>query len=160
MSGMLVSQLYGDGYGAVSPVGSRYISPRRVDPQSNVVGKQAPRLPALSPRAGKPLSLNMSPRWSAPSLTPRLHPDEIAKNVRESSYIRAKQVVPPEYLEIVKPAPPPAKFHPTPRELAQKRAAEKARREAAEAARVAEIGERRVGKEWASMGRSRWSRYQ
>ena len=44
MSGMLVSQRYGDGYGAVSPVGSRYISPRRVDPQSNVVGKQAPKV--------------------------------------------------------------------------------------------------------------------
>ena len=136
MSGMPVNRRYGDGHGAVSPVGSRYTSPSRADPQSNAAGKQEPRLPPLSPR-GDRLSLNMSPRWSAPALTPRLRPDEIAKNVRESSYIRAKQVVPPEYLEIVKPAPPPAAFRPTPRELSQKRAAEQARREAEEAARAA-----------------------
>jgi Ca2+-binding EF-hand superfamily protein/CBS-domain-containing membrane protein len=136
-SEMLVNPRYGDGYGTVSPSGSRYISPRRMHPQSGAVEKQEPRLPPLSPR-GDRLSLNMSPRWSAPSLTPRLHPDEVAKNVRESSYIRAKQVVPPEYLEIVKPAPPPAKFRPTPREIAQKRAAEQAKRDAEAAAIAAE----------------------
>eukprot|EP01043_Picozoa_sp_COSAG02_P049835 COSAG02_NODE_5050_length_4694_cov_6.388466_3_plen_744_part_00 len=138
-SSMLVSPRYGDGYGRVSPSGTRYggVSPRRMHPGSGVVEKQEPRLPPLSPR-GDRLSLNMSPRWAAPGMTPRLHPDEVAKNVRESSYIRAKQVVPPEYLEIVRPAPPPAKFRLTPAEIAKKRAAEQAKRDAQAAAIVAE----------------------
>lgn len=136
MSEMLVTPRYGDGYGRVSPEGTRYASPRRMH-ASGAVEKQEPRLPPLSPR-GDRLSLNMSPRWSAPGLTPRLHPDEVAKNVRESSYIRAKQVVPPEYLEIVKPAPPPAPFRLTPAEIAQKRAAEQAKRDAEAAAEAAE----------------------
>ena len=61
--------------------GSSYVSPRRQHPGSGALEKVEPRLPPLSPR-GDRLSLNMSPRWAAPQLTPRLHPDDIAKNVR------------------------------------------------------------------------------
>lgn len=134
-----VSPRYGDGYGRVSPQKARYGGPAGMAAAAakppGARAAQPPRQAPLSPR-GDRLSLNMSPRWSAPTLTPRLHPDDIATNVRQSSYIRSKQVVPPEYAEIIKPAAPPAPLRPTPRELAQKRAAAKAAAEA-EAAKIA-----------------------
>ena len=78
------------------------------------MSKQSPRLAS-----------NLSPRWSSPQVTPRLHPDEIA-DVRTSSYIRSKRVIPPEYAKIIKPAPPPKSLRPSPRKLAKIRQAEKA----------------------------------
>jgi Ca2+-binding EF-hand superfamily protein len=102
-----VTPRYGDGYGAVSPAGARY----KANPQpAKVAGAAAAAAsavarPPLSAR-GDRLSLNMSPRWQAPQLTPRLHPDDIAAAVRQSSYIRARQVVPQAYRDIVPPLPP------------------------------------------------------
>ena len=123
---MAVSPRYGDGYGRVSPKGSRYLScsPRRMH-ATGVVEKQVCKLPPLA----------LSPRWAPPALSPRLHPDDLAKNIRESSYIRAKQVVPPEYLATTSPAVVPAELRPTPAALSKKRAAEQAKRDAEEAAK-------------------------
>ena len=155
--GGAVSPRYGDGRGPIFLTEiPRNVSPRRMHPTTGAVEKQAPRLPALSSPARRsslhaPLniprpperrySLNMSPRWAAPALTPRIHPDEVAKVIRESSYIRAKQVVPPEYLEIANPAPPPSAFRLPPAEIAKKRAVARAKREAEKAEREREQAE-------------------
>lgn len=143
-----VSPRYGDGYGAVSPLGTRYADARRVHPPTGQMSVATPRLaaiqqPPLSPR-GDRNSLKMSPRWPAPTITPRLHPDQIASAVRESTYVRAAKPIKSHYEFVIAPAPAPAAFGPTPRELGRKRAAaaraakdaEKAEKEA-EAARAA-----------------------
>ena len=135
MSAEPLTRRYGDGYGTVSPAGTRYGTPRRPDAPADS-GRRLHGASGAMSRQSPRLALNLSPRWSSPQVTPRLHPDEIAENVRTSSYIRSKRVVPPEYVEIIKPAPPPKSLRPSPRELAKIRQAEKAAAEM-EAARLA-----------------------
>ena len=110
-----VSPRYGDGYGRVSPQKARYGGPAGMAAAAakppGARAAQPPRQAPLSPR-GDRLSLNMSPRWSAPTLTPRLHPDDIATNVRQSSYIRSKQVVPPELAQLAQEARAEARYRP------------------------------------------------
>ena len=149
-----VSPRYGYGRGPIFLTEvPDHVSPRRMHTTTGAVEKHAPRLTPLSSPVRRsslhvPLniprpperrsSLNMSPRWAAPALTPRIHPDEVARIIMESSYIRAKQVVPPEYLEIVsKPAPQPPAFRLPPAEIAKKRAVARAKRELEEAEEAA-----------------------